>query len=74
MVEVRKRENESAGSLLRRFSKILQRSGFLAHARKGRYYVSPQSAYQKKREALRRLDWEKKNKELRKLGKIQQAK
>ena len=74
MVEVRKRENESAGSLLRRFSKILQRSGFLAHARKGRYHVSPQSAYQKKREALRRLDWEKKNKELRKLGKIQQAK
>ena len=74
MVEVRKRENESAGSLLRRFSKILQRSGFLAHARKGRYHVSPQSAYQKKREALRRLDWEKKNKELRKLGKIRQAK
>ncbi|KKS23477.1 MAG: hypothetical protein UU83_C0049G0001, partial [Candidatus Jorgensenbacteria bacterium GW2011_GWF2_41_8] len=27
MVEVRKRENESAGSLLRRFTKILQRSG-----------------------------------------------
>ncbi|KKS96800.1 30S ribosomal protein S21 [Candidatus Giovannonibacteria bacterium RIFCSPLOWO2_01_FULL_43_160] len=74
MVEVRKRENESAGSLLRRFTKILQRSGFLAHARKGRYHISPQSAFQKKREALRRLDWEKNARQLRKLGKIKQVK
>ena len=71
MVEVRKRENESAGSLLRRFTKILQRSGFLVRARKGRYYISPQSAHQKKREALRRLDWGKNARQLRKLGKIQ---
>jgi len=46
----------------------------LAHARKGRYHISPQSAFQKKREALRRLDWEKNARQLRKLGKIKQVK
>lgn len=71
MVEVRKRENESSGSLLRRFTKIIQRSGFLARAREGRYYASPKSDYQKKREALRRVEWQKKMEGLRKLGKIQ---
>ncbi|OGF61902.1 hypothetical protein A2926_00755 [Candidatus Giovannonibacteria bacterium RIFCSPLOWO2_01_FULL_44_40] len=69
MVEVRKRENESAGSLLRRFSKIIQQSGLLARARGGRYYVSSKSDYQKKREALRRLQWEREIWQLRKLGK-----
>ena len=68
MVEVRKRENESTGSLLRRFAKIIQQSGLLARAREGRYYAPLKSDHQKKREALRRLVWEKKMKELRKLG------
>ncbi|KKT28733.1 hypothetical protein A3G55_03770 [Candidatus Giovannonibacteria bacterium RIFCSPLOWO2_12_FULL_44_25] len=71
MVEVRKRENESAGSLLRRFSKILQQSGFLARAREVRYHTPLKSDYQKKREALRRVRWEKEMQRLRKLGKIQ---
>ena len=71
MVEVRKRENESAGSLLRRFSKIIQQSGFLLRARGGRYHASPKSDFQKKREALKRLEWEKGMHKLRKLGKIQ---
>lgn len=71
MVEVRKRENESAGSLLRRFAKIIQQSRFLARARAGRYYEPPKSSYQKKREALKRISWEKEIHRLRKLGKIQ---
>ena len=71
MVEVRQRENESAGSLLRRFSKIIQQSGFLARARGQRYYTAPKSSFQKKREALKRLIWEKEMQKLRKLGKIQ---
>lgn len=71
MVEVRKRENESSGNMLRRFSKIVQQSGFLLRARGQRYYVPPKSAYQKKREALKRLLWEKEMQKLRKMGKIQ---
>ncbi len=71
MVEVRKRDNESAGNLLRRFTKIVQRSGFLLRARGSRYYNAPKSAYQKKKEALRRIEWVKKMTHLRKLGKIE---
>ncbi|OGF64289.1 hypothetical protein A2661_00925 [Candidatus Giovannonibacteria bacterium RIFCSPHIGHO2_01_FULL_45_24] len=71
MVEVRKRENESAGSMLRRFAKIIQQSKFLARARAGRYYAPSKSGYKKKREALRRIQWEKEIHRLRKLGKVQ---
>lgn len=70
MVEVRKREHESAGSLLRRFNKMLQQSGFLARARGGRYHADLPSQHQKKKEALRRLAWQKDNAKQRKLGKI----
>ncbi len=70
MVEVRKRENESAGSLLRRFNKMLQQSGYLIRARGGRYHASLPSDYQKKKEALRRLAWQKDMEKQRKLGKI----
>ncbi|MDO8522791.1 MAG: 30S ribosomal protein S21 [bacterium] len=70
MVEVRKRENESTGSLLRRFNKMLQQSGFLTRARGGRYHADLPSQYQKKKEALRRLAWQKDNEKQRKLGKI----
>ena len=71
MVEVRKRDNESGGSLLRRFNKILQQSGFLIRARSNRYHVYKKSDFQKKKEALRRLDWQKEMEMKRKLGKIQ---
>ena len=71
MVEVRKRDNESTGSMLRRFNKMLQQSGFLVRARGGRYRVSPKSDYQRKKEALRRVAWQKEMNKMRKLGKIQ---
>lgn len=69
MVEVRKRDNESAGSLLRRFNKMLQQSGFLVRARSGRYHTTLPSDYQKKKEALRRIAWQKDMEKMRKLGK-----
>ncbi len=71
MVEIRKKENESTGSLLRRFSKAMQLSGFLTRARGTRYKIRPKSAYAKKREALRRVNWEKDMQKQRKLGKIE---
>ncbi len=69
MVEVRRRENESTGSLLRRFSKVMQASSFLTRARGNRYHISSQSEYQKKKEALRRIEYQKEQELLRKLGK-----
>lgn len=69
MVEVRKRENESAGSLLRRFSKMGQMSGFLDRARETRYKKRTKSVFTKKKEAFRRIKWEKEMLQKRKLGK-----
>jgi len=71
MVEVRKRDNESTGSLLRRFSKMVQQSGFLLRVKGRRYYSPQKSEYQKKREALRRVKWQQEMDRLRKLGKIE---
>lgn len=69
-MEVRKRENESAGSMLRRFSKMGQASGFLAHTRETRYRRRAKSAATKKKEALRRMKWEREMQKKRKFGKI----
>ncbi len=71
MVEVRKRDNESTGSLLRRFSKMIQQSGFLLRIKGRRYYLPLKSDYQKKKEALRRVKWQGEMDRLRKLGKIE---
>lgn len=70
MVEIRKKENESTGSLLRRFTRALKLSSFLTRARGKRYYESPKSEFQKKKEALRRVEWQKDMDKQRKLGKI----
>ena len=69
-MEVRKRENESAGSLMRRFAKMGQASGFLKQARATRYRKRAKSAYTVKKEALRRVNWEREMQKKRKLGKI----
>lgn len=70
MVQITKKENESTGSLLRRFTRAVKLSSFLSRARGRRYYESPKSEFQKKREALKRVEWEKDMNKQRKLGKI----
>lgn len=70
MVEIRKRDNESTGSLLRRFTRAVKLSSFLSRARGRRYYESPKSEFQKKKEALRKVGWQKEMDKMRKLGKI----
>jgi ribosomal protein S21 len=71
MVQVQKNDNESSGSLIRRFTKRIQRSGFLLRARSKRFYEPTKSDYAKKKEALRRVAWIKDIEQQRKLGKIQ---
>ncbi|OGF74775.1 hypothetical protein A3J56_01580 [Candidatus Giovannonibacteria bacterium RIFCSPHIGHO2_02_FULL_46_20] len=71
MVQVIKKENESTGAMLRRFSKRVQLSRFVSRARSRRFYVPLGSDYTKKKEALRRVAWEKDMERTRKLGKVE---
>lgn len=70
-VEVKKRENESVGSLLRRFTRKIQRSKILIEARGRQYRERPKSEFKKRKEALRRIAWQHDMERLRKLGKIE---
>lgn len=69
MVQVQRNDNESTGSLLRRFSKRVQLSGFLTRARANRFYQTKKSDHAKKQEALRRVQWQKDMERARKMGK-----
>lgn len=71
MVQVQKNDNESTGSLVRRFTRRVQRSGFLLRARSKRFYEPGKSDFAKKKDALQRVAWIKDMEKQRKLGKIQ---
>ncbi len=72
MIEVRKKENESTGSLLRRFSKKVQQSGLLLQARSSRFMEKTQSREERKKSALRRNEIVAEKEQLRKLGKLEE--
>lgn len=55
MVEVSRREKESAAGLLRRFTRKAQQAGLLLEARKTRYHKRFVSPFKRKKSALRRL-------------------
>ena len=67
-LEVRKKERETAQSLVRRFTQRVQKSGILIRARKTRFYKSKISKAAKKKKALRREELKKKYEKLEKLG------
>ena len=71
MVEVRKKEKESVGVLLRRFTRRVQQSGILIRARSLRYRKTAQSRRERKDEALKRIAWKENIEHLRKLGKVE---
>lgn len=70
MVEVNKRDGESPESLLRRFTKRVQSSGVLIHAKKGRYHTKQPSKLEAKETAARRGEIKEKKEFLRKIGKL----
>lgn len=72
MVTVTKRDRETIGSLLRRFTRRIQQSGILIRARKNRFFVSPKTKRAKKLAALWREKAIKENDRLRKLGKLEE--
>jgi len=69
-VEVSKTASESNASLLRKFSKRLQSSGVLKHARKRRFANRAESKFKRKARALKRIQKTKEVERLKKLGKI----
>jgi ribosomal protein S21 len=72
MIEVRRRDNESSESLLRRFSKRVQQSGILLRAKKRRFYERDKNKRAQRDDALRRLAIREQREVLRKLGKLEE--
>ena len=71
MIEVKKKENESIGSLLRRFSKKVQQSGLLLQARGSRFFEKGKSRTERRKSALRRNKIVVEREKLKKLGKLE---
>ena len=69
-LEVKKEERETAQSLIRRFTKRVQKSGILLKARGNRFYKRSKSRQMKKKAALRREKLKQEYKKLEKLGKL----
>jgi ribosomal protein S21 len=70
MVQVRRRERETTGALLRRFTRKVQQSGVLLSARKRQFYVSKPTKRNVRERALRRIKKTKEFERLEKLGKL----
>lgn len=72
MVEVKKRENESSESLVRRFTKRVQQSGVLIRAKKRRFYENPKNKRAVRVDALRRVAIREQRELLRRQGKLEE--
>lgn len=70
MVYVKRKERETIGSMLRRFTRRIQQSGVLIKSRKDRYFIKPPTKRARKARALRRLVLLKEREKLAKLGKL----
>ncbi len=69
MVEVKRRDNENANSLIRRFTRKIQQSGVLLNARKIRFFEPTKSKLRVRREAKMREEISQIKEKLRKTGK-----
>jgi len=72
MIEVKRKDNESIGSLLRRFSKKIQQSGLLLQARSSRFVEKEKSRTERRKSALRRNEIVFQKEKDRKLGKLEE--
>ena len=72
-IEVRKKDRESSGNLLRRFVRRVQQSGVLVNARKNRFYDKGKSKREKKESALRREELRRLRAKLHKAGQIKEG-
>lgn len=70
MIEVKKKDRETAESLIRRFSRRVQQSGVLIRARKTRFRADEKSKREKREEALYKVKIRKHIDKAKKLGKF----
>jgi len=71
MIEVKRKDNETPSSAIRRFVRKVQQSGNLIRVRSLRFKERSKSQFTKKKEALRRIDRAKIRQRLYKLGKLE---
>ncbi|MBU0476918.1 30S ribosomal protein S21 [Patescibacteria group bacterium] len=67
-IEIRRKEKENSQSLIRRFSRRIQRSGILRRVRKKQFKARPKSRQMKKKAALRREELRIEYQKIKKLG------
>lgn len=72
MVDARRKEKETFGALLRRFTRRVQLSGVLKETRKRRFYLKSLTKTKKHEGALRRIRVRKEMQKLEKLGKLKE--
>lgn len=70
MFEIKRKQNESIESLLRRFKQGLQRGRVLIKVKEGQYFQKDTSKREKREKALRRKNINEKKEYLRKTGKL----
>lgn len=70
MVEVKKKDNESFESLIRRFGKKVMQSGKILQAKKIKYFQRPMNKRAVRLKAQRREGVKKQREYLRKIGKL----
>jgi ribosomal protein S21 len=71
-ISVKKKEGETTGSFLRRFSRKIQQSGVLVRARKARFYEEKPNKRATRMKALRKETKRKEIETLKKLGKFEE--
>jgi ribosomal protein S21 len=74
MVEVRRKEHETVGAMLRRFTRRMQRSGILISARKLKVHKPEPTKRNVRERALRRIEMTRERIRLEKLGKLEDEK
>ncbi|OGZ95400.1 MAG: hypothetical protein A2847_01420 [Candidatus Sungbacteria bacterium RIFCSPHIGHO2_01_FULL_50_25] len=74
IIDVKRKENETVGALLRRFTRRVQQSGVLIDARKLKAYASKPTKRVIRDRALRRITKQKEYIRLEKLGKLPEKK
>lgn len=70
MIQVKRKERETAESLIRRFSRRVQQSGVLKQVRKLRFRAAEQSKGKRRAEALYKTEIRKEIERLKKMGKF----
>lgn len=73
MLEVKRKDNESFESLIRRFTKKTIQSGKILQAKKVRFYAKPKTRRELKESALRRKKITGKIEYLKKTGKLDEV-